>query len=185
MTEEMANTPETVSRTERAFVEVGKKPRPIAAFAWWFLAALLALAVLSALFNGNLTALAALIPLPYMRGLAKQAAAATKTQIVWVTISVSEENVIIDMPGSRLYNGEYVDQRYICNRASIDSMALEEQVFHLKARSMQSIVSRAGVQLAFENLTYTEVSFRLDATGRERIGRLLAENGYAASSSVG
>ena len=50
---------------------------------------------------------------------------------------------------------------------------------------MQSVVLRARIQPVFENLAYTEVSFRLDATGRERIGRLLAENGYAAPSSVG
>ena len=156
-----------------------------AAFAWCLVAILLAAAVVWGLSVGRLYSVVVLLPLVYVTGFAKRAAAATETRTVEVTMIVSGRNVIIDMPGGRLYDGEYVDQRYVCDRALIDSVILDGHIFRLRARSMQSIVFHAGTQLASENLTYAEVSFRPDADGGQRIGRLLAENGYAVSFGVG
>lgn len=185
MVEELTNAPAPASETVRAFVDVSKKPRSAVALAWCLVAILMTAATVWGLSVGNLYSVVVLIPLVYVTGFAKRAAAATETRIVWVTMTVSGGNLIIDMPGGRLYNGEYVDQRYVCNNALIDSVIFDGQVFRLRAQSMQSVVFRAGVQLALENLMYMEVSFRLDADGGQRIGRLLAENGYVMSPGIG
>ncbi len=185
MVGELSNTPATASETVRALVDVSRRPQVAAALGWCFVVFLMASAIVWGLSVGNWYSVVAFIPLASAVGFAKRSSSATETRIVWVTVSVSGENVIIDMPGGRLYNGEYVDQRYVCNRAFVDSVILDEDTFRLRVQNMQSVVLRAGTQLALENLTYAEVSFRLDADGGQRIGRLLTENGYAVSSGIG
>ncbi len=180
--EESSNTPVTTSETVRAFVDVSKKSRPLVAFACCLVAFLLVCAVVWGLSVGRLYSLVVLIPLVYVIGSAKRAVSSSETKIVWVTLTISERSITIDMPNSRIYNKEYVDQRYVCGRDFIDSVILDGQIFRLRAQSMQNVVFCTGAQLALENLTYVEVSFRLDADGMQRVGRLFTENGYTISS---
>lgn len=93
---------------------------------------------------------------------AKASAQSTELRLIQATVEASGNAISVYLPGSRLFDGRYVDQEYTCALGDVESFGFDDAgVFSLRARRLLSDAYENGRQVDHREHEFMEVSFKV------------------------
>lgn len=144
-----------------SYVEVKLPQRHALLVACWAALVFVVAVLVGGLLLGFPVSVFALVPMILLVNGIRFAASPSELRAVEVTVSATPAGVILEMPGTRLWSGRYVDQRYSCAASSIESVGMDEAgMFTLRARTLVSEALEGGIVLERREHEFYEVSFR-------------------------
>lgn len=147
--------------TVYSYVEVKLPQRRALLVACWIGLVLVVAVLVGGLVLGASVSIFAVVPVVLLARGIRSAASPSEVRAVDVGVSVTPARVVVEMPGTRLWSGRYVDQRYTCAVDAVESAGMDETgMFTLRARLLVSEAVEGGVVLDRREHEFYEVSFR-------------------------
>lgn len=161
-----------------AFVEVYRKPQTGKMIAFAVAVVLLAVGIVGGLMAGRFVVALGLLPLSLAAQASRRAGATSEKRLVQASFTLSGVHLMVFLPGTRLFNGEYIDQQYVCNRDQIDQVGVDAQgLFTLRARQLDSVACRGSQVVERRVVTYADVFFAVEVSAVARLDGFLREHG--------
>lgn len=161
-----------------AFVEVYRKPETGKMIAFAVAVVLLAVGIVGGLAAGRFVVALGLLPLSLAAQASRRAGATSEKRLVQASFTLSGVHLMVFLPGTRLFDGEYIDQQYVCNRDQIDQVGVDAQgLFTLRARQLDSVACRGSQVVERRAVTYADVFFAVEVSAVARLDGFLREHG--------
>lgn len=158
-----------------AFVSVSRRPETGKMIALTVAVVLCAIAIVGGLVVGHWGSAIILIPLLLASAAARQAGRSSEMRCVEATLTWQDPYLLVFLPGTRLYDDEYVDQQYACERSQMDFAGFGPQGdFVLRARQLDSVACCGAQEIERKRMEFVEVTFKVAGEGRENISRFLS-----------
>lgn len=162
------------------FVSVVRQPEKAKMIGWTIATILCALIIISCVLMGLLYAVLGLPVLGLAANGVRQAGATSEKRMTEASLTWQDPYLLVFLPGTRLYDGRYVDQQYACERSQVDFVGFNPQGdFVLQARQMDSVACQGAQEIERRHMDHVEVSFKVMADHREKVSRFLAMYGLA------
>lgn len=162
--------------TLNAQIEVSRRPvlwRVIAAGAGTIIIAFCIL--YEVLVQKRFPTIAFIVVLPALIVYLRKESATRKPVYVVATATMNDGILTLDLPGTRLVDDRYLDQRYVMRAADIQDARCYAPNVMIRARQLTSIAFDGGAVLSSEVIEYGEISFTADAQSCDALREMLME----------
>ena len=160
-----------------AYISVSKRISYGKVVGWIALVALSAIVVVDGALSGRYAQLVVVVVLAFAIGGLRGATSSTEMRRSTASALVSDGCLRLFFPGTRLMNGRYVDQCYICRIDAIADASVDQSgFFHLRAERIESYAMDGETILAHGVLESSDVSFKADSDAVRSLLLMLGEN---------
>lgn len=168
-----------------AFVEVCRKPETGKMVAFAVVVVMLAVGVVGGLAAGRYAAVLGLLPLLLAAQASRRAGSTSENRLAQASFTLSGTYLMVFLPDTRLFDGEYIDQQYVCNRDQIDRVGVDAQgLFTLRARQLDSVACKGSLVVERKPEQFAEVTFTVEGSAVPRLEGFLRGHGLSTSAGM-
>lgn len=153
-----------------AFVKVYRKSETGKMVAFAVVVVMLAVGIVGGLAAGRYAVALGLLPLLLAAQASRRAGSTSENRLVQASFTLSGVHLMVFLPGTRLFNGEYIDQQYVCSCDCIDQVGVDAQgLFTLRARQLDSVACKGALVVERKPEQFAEVTLTIERSAIPRL----------------